>query len=281
MSSRVRLLIGLALLAAIVAFGYGLLHAGVYGLAVFFMIPFTLGGLASWTVRSETGVGAAGLGILAVSVTSLLLLLTRMEGAVCLVLYLPLTLPLGALGGWLVYRLLGSRAAARGVVAMFLLVPPSTLAYDTHAQPPVYTVKTTIEIAAPPAKVWQELINLSRIPGPRAWYFHTGLAYPTGARIEGTGPGATRYCEFSTGPVVESVEVWDAPLVLRFRVTRTPAPMREWNPFGEISPKHLHGYVLFREGEFRLTPLAGDRTLLVGTSWYQHGLWPAPYLSLD
>ena len=80
--------------------------------------------------------------------------------------------------------------------------------------------------------------------------------------------------------MVEQIDVWDAPRLLRFRVTENPAPMREWTPYAEVSPRHLHGYLISREGEFRLTPLPGNRTLLEGTSWYQHGLQPAPYRRL-
>jgi hypothetical protein len=121
------------------------------------------------------------------------------------------------------------------------------------------------------------MVAIPELPEPREWYFRAGLAYPRLARLQGGGVGAIRTCEFSTGRVVESVEVWDAPRVLRFRVLENPAPMREWTPYGEISPKHLHGYFISREGELRLTPLPGNRTLLEGTSWYRHGLKPASY----
>jgi hypothetical protein len=116
------------------------------------------------------------------------------------------------------------------------------------------------------------------MPEPREWYFRSGLAYPKLARIDGAGGiGATRTCEFSTGRVVESIEVWDEPHELRFRVTENVLPMREWSPWGEISPKHLHDYLISREGRFRLTRLTARQTLLEGTSWYRHGLWPAEY----
>jgi hypothetical protein len=160
---------------------------------------------------------------------------------------------------------------------MLLVLPPAALTFDTHAQPPIYAVTTAIEISAPPARVWRQIIHLAQFPEPREWYFRAGLAYPIDVHLAGTGPGATRYCEFSTGQVVESIEVWEEPRVLRFRVVENPAPMREWSPWGEISPKHLHGYLISRDGEFRLTPLDGNRTLLEGTSWYQHGPWPAQY----
>jgi hypothetical protein len=53
--------------------------------------------------------------------------------------------------------------------------------------------------------------------------------------------------------------------------------MQEWNPFAEIHPRHLDGFLVSRRGEFRLTPLAGGRTRLEGTTWYQHNMWPAWY----
>jgi hypothetical protein len=115
------------------------------------------------------------------------------------------------------------------------------------------------------------------LPEPSEWLFRTGLAYPIRARIEGSGPGATRYCEFSTGPFVEPIKVWDEPHLLAFRVTDNPAPMHEWSPYAQVQPKHLHGYLVSKRGQFRLIRLANGQTLLEGTTWYQHGLWPAEY----
>jgi hypothetical protein len=53
--------------------------------------------------------------------------------------------------------------------------------------------------------------------------------------------------------------------------------MKETGLYGPITPKHLNGYYISKAGRFTLTPLADGRTLIVGTSWYQHGLWPAEY----
>jgi hypothetical protein len=121
------------------------------------------------------------------------------------------------------------------------------------------------------------VVTFSDLPEPTEWYLHTGLAYPKRARIEGSGPGAVRRCEFSTGPFVEPNEVWDEPRRLAFRVTENPAPMRELSPYAKVTPNHLHGYLVSKRGEFRLTALGENRTLLEGRTWYQHGLWPAEY----
>ena len=188
------------------------------------------------------------MGGLAVTAALGVFFLAGWEGAICIAMALPLAAPLGALGGWLVYRAESSSAAARGGVAMLLLLPPAGVTWDAQARPPVFEVRTAIEIAATPEQVWKHIVTFSELPEPREWFFRAGLAYPKLARIEGSGVGATRYCEFSTGPVVEPIEVWDEPRVLQFRVTETPAPMRELSPYAQVLPKHLHGYMISKRG---------------------------------
>src|SRR4030095_11494964 len=121
------------------------------------------------------------------------------------------------------------------------------------------------------------VVSFSDLPDPQEWYFRAGLAYPKRARINGRGPGAVRYCEFSTGPFVEPIDVWEEPTLLRFQVTENPPPMEECTPYRKVVPQHVHGYLVSRQGQFRLTALPNNRTLLEGTTWYQHGLLPAEY----
>jgi hypothetical protein len=160
---------------------------------------------------------------------------------------------------------------------MLLFLPATTLTYDTHAQSPMFAVRTAVVIAAPAEQVWNHVVTFSELPAPEEWYFKTGIAYPMRARIDGDGQGAIRYCEFSTGPFVEPVDVWKKPRLLRFRVTENPAPMHEWSPYARVLPKHLHGYLVSKQGQFRLTATRDGGTVLEGTTWYQHGLWPAEY----
>jgi hypothetical protein len=204
------------------------------------------------------------------------LLILRLDGLFCIVMSLPLIIPLSALGGWLVYRFEPSTLPTH-TIAILLLLPPVGMTWDIRARPPVFEVRTSITIAANPEQVWRHVATFSELPPPQEWFFRTGLAYPKRARIEGSGVGAIRYCEFSTGPVVEPIEVWDEPRLLRFRVTENPASMNEWTPYARILTRHLHGYLISKRGQFRLTRLANNRTLLEGTTWYQHSLWPAEY----
>ena len=271
-----RAIVGILLLTVLATLGGWLLHTGLYGWTLFVAAPVMLGGLAVWVCRPATAARAAAIGAAATLAALSMLLLVALEGLGCIVMAAPLALPLGALGGVLAYTAERSTNASRGI-ALLLLLPPAGLRWDATARPPVFEVRSSVIIAAPPDRVWRYVVTFPELPEPEEWFFRAGLAYPQRARIVGSGPGAIRYCEFSTGPFVEPIETWEEARLLRFRVTENPAPMQEWSPYARVLPRHLHGYLVSRRGQFRLIPLSGNRTLLEGATWYQHGLWPAQY----
>jgi hypothetical protein len=142
--------------------------------------------------------------------------------------------------------------------------------------PSVFAVTTVIEVAAPPEKVWPNVIEFGEITTRPEMIFRAGIAYPLRARIDGRGVGAVRYCEFSTGAFVEPIEVWNEPRLLKFAVTQNPPPMREWSPWS-IRPPHLNNFLVSHGGQFTLTPLPNGHTRLAGTTWYEHRMWPQAY----
>ena len=268
-----------SLLAALVAcVGYQLISTGLYGFTLFALLPVLVGAIGAWVTQAKSSSKAMRAGIYANLIGCAAFLLGGLEGLVCIGMALPLALPLGAFGGWLVYAATHKRTLARGT-AMLAILPLGlgSLGFDATAKPHVFAVRSSIEIAAPPEVVWKHVVSFSELPPPEEWYFKSGIAYPMRARIDGTGPGAVRYCEFSTGPFVEPIEVSDEPRLLRFSVAQNPAPMNEWSPFANVVPRHLHGYLVSKQGQFLLTALPNGHTLLEGTTWYQHGLYPETY----
>ena len=268
--------LGLIGLVALGISGYSLLVLGLYGFTLFVILPILLGCLASWVVQPTTALRASAVGAVAVAAGITAFVGAGLEGFICAIMSMPLSIPMGAVGGWLVFRRRTSGLALPNV-AMILLLPPASLVWDVTAPPPVFEVRSSIEVGAAPEQVWPHVVAFPDLPGPHEWYFRAGLAYPIRARIEGVGPGAIRLCQFSTGSFVEPIEIWNEPSLLRFRVASSPAPMHEWSPWGDVHPKHLEGYMVSKQGQFQLTRLPGNRTLLQGTTWYQHGLWPAAY----
>jgi len=259
-----------------------------YGWGLFVALPFAMGLVATLVYgihRPRTLSGCIVVACLSATLLGLSLLAFAIEGVVCLAMAAPIAIPLAAFGGACGYLVQRQRwiHSAPPVLASLLLVFVPSVQWFEHAettQPPTFVVRSALDIDAPPEKVWKSVVAFSEIPPPTEWIFKAGVAYPIRAEILGKGPGAERHCVFSTGAFVEPIEIWDEPRQLKFSVTSNPAPMQEWNPYSHVDPPHLHGFLVSSGGQFLLRPLPNGGTRLEGTTWYRHGLWPAPYWRL-
>jgi hypothetical protein len=153
---------------------------------------------------------------------------------------------------------------------------PAMAFIEKDTEPDLTSVVTSIEINASAQTVWNHVIAFPQLDEPTEFIFKTGIAYPVNAEIEGTGVGAVRHCNFTTGSFVEPITVWDEPELLKFDVVEQPEPMKELS-FWDIDAPHLHDYFISRQGQFRLTELPNGNTLLEGTTWYTHNIRPAFY----
>jgi uncharacterized membrane protein YhaH (DUF805 family) len=273
--------------------GLGMVWIGVrlltnYGWGLFVALPFTMGFAAAliYGVRQPRSLrGCIGVACLSTALLGLALLALAVEGMFCLVMAMPIALPLAAIGGSFGYVVQRRRWLQEGTPAFLsvLLIFVPGVQWVEHVVAPagsVYVVRSAIDVQAPPENVWRQVVAFAEIPPPREWMFRAGIAYPIRAEIQGSGPGAERHCVFSTGAFVEPIEIWDEPRRLKFSVTSNPAPMEEWTPYSHIEPPHLHGFLVSNGGQFLLTPLPNGRTRLEGTTWYRHTLWPAAYWRL-
>lgn len=254
-----------------------------YGMALFIAVPFLVGFVAVLVRGIDDRVTARqafSTALLSVFVLGGLLLAFAIEGAVCLVMALPLAVPLSICGGMLAY--LVQRKPAVHHPATFLLLMGltpfgATLEHSFQPTAELFTVTTSLDIPATPERVWKTVLQPAKLAAPTHPLFRSGIAYPLASHIEGTGSAATRYCDFSTGKLVEPVLIWKEGTQLRFTVRSNPLPMQEWTPYAQIHPPHLEGFLASRQGEFRLERLPNGGTRLFATTWYQHHMWPATY----
>lgn len=260
-----------------------------YGWILFVLLPMLSGFVSvllyTWRTWTRTWGECALAAVLAVAFQGFGLLFFAIEGILCVLMASPLTAALAITGGHFAYIVRGQVRNPRTSTSLLLflvLAAPVLLGAESAAdrEPPVYAVRTSVEVDAPPSVVWKNVVSFHELPPPDDWLFRTGIAYPLRAEIRGTGVGAVRYCVFSTGAFVEPIEVWDEPRLLRFTVAENPPSMHELSPWGDIHPPHLEGFLVSRRGQFRLTELPGGRTHLEGTTWYSHGLYPAGYWRL-
>jgi hypothetical protein len=256
-----------------------------YGWALFVGTPFLIGFFATliYSAREPRRLGESLMVmLLSLAAGGAALLCFAIEGAFCLLMASPLAIVLGAVGSVTASMIRGAwlpgQWSGRSACLVFLALPGSMgLESWVNPESPIRPVRTELVVAAPPSVVWKHVVSFSELPPPDEFLFRVGLAYPVRAEMEGTGVGAIRRCHFSTGPFVEPIEVWDEPRRLAFRVESNPAPMEEWTPYPHIHPPHLEGHFLSRKGEFLLEPMPDGGTRLIGTTWYEHKLWPDAY----
>jgi uncharacterized membrane protein YhaH (DUF805 family) len=278
------LAVGIAVVFAIVATVISAYVLRDYGWGLFVGVPFCMGFFSALIhgARERRSLGES----LVVALASVVIaggafLIFAFEGVICLVMAAPLALVLALLGGLAGHAIQATRRASvpPQVYGIPLLAVPLMLGTETgeSGPPPLLETITAIEVKAPVETVWKHVIEFAELQPPKEMLFKLGIAYPIRAEIQGHGPGAVRNCIFSTGPFVEPIAVWDEPRLLKFSVSRNPAPLDEWTPYHEIHPPHLKGFLVSEQGQFRLIPLPGGYTRLEGTTWYHHTMWPVGY----
>ena len=277
---------GVATLITFVTVILSVLAARNYSAFLFLGSPFISGLLVVFLYGLKYRTSffmALTLSVLPTFFTGMMLLAVAFEGLLCLLMALPIAFILAVIGGLMGFALNKMIHPTKKIkktqfYAVALVLPLLLL---LEKQPLfVQPISTSITINASPSAVWPHILEFPRIPEPTSWWFHAGIAHPKGAVIKGTGVGAVRYCNFTTGPFVEPITAWEPPHRLAFDVAKQPPSMKEMSPWPNIHPPHLDGYFQSKRGEFRLIPLANGGTKVVGTTWYVMNIWPHAYWHL-
>ncbi len=260
--------------------GHRPLYEDLYGPVVFVATPIlhgmAIGVLTQLWAPQPWRVTAKATWI-SVGVLLVLVLVTAMEGIVCVLMATPLVLPLMFAGTWLGWRARqGSRWAGTSLPTVGVLA--LTIGGGSILPSPGANgeVTTTWWVGAPPQRVWPSVLSIETLPEPDWWLFRLGVAYPVRTRTE---PDGRRMCLLSTGAMPEIVTAREEGRRLEFRVLSTPPSMRELNPFGEVHAPHLARAFRSHTGGFLLKPERGG-TRIVARSAYSLRMGPAWYWKL-
>jgi hypothetical protein len=240
--------------------------------AFIFFVPVAIGvitvGLAPQSLL-RTWTYATLMPLLSAILTVAVIALMGLEEVVCIVLALPLFLPLASMGGLLVRWLRRRKddSASYPLVGLLLLAPYllSPLEMQLPFDPAVRTVENTIVIDAAPEVVWRNIEEVDEITPDEQRFspFHwLGLPRPQRAMMIDPGQNAIRYGYFENGLIFEErIKVWNAPNVLAFTIDRDPT--------AEI-PDLLYQidgpYFQMLDGYYQITPREDGKVLLTLSS---------------
>ena len=258
-----------------------------YGAALFFGTPLVAGAVSGFLFNRPVR-RSAGATVLQATLMVICcccgFLAVGLEGVICIVMAIPILLPIALMGAILgrsiAIETSQPRRESQGMLWCVAGLPFLAAIEGFVVRDPTFAVSTAIEIHAPPDVVWQQVVAFPEITERPAWFFRTGIASPLRARIEGSGVGATRYCEFTTGTFVEPITVWEENHRLAFDVTEQPHPMFELTPYRHIHPPHLDNAFRSTRGEFLIEQQPGGVTRLTGTTWYVLEMHPQTYWTL-
>lgn len=259
---------------------WGIYGIGQYGIALFILTPLFIGAGSTilYGLKKEITKREAWLiGLLTLGIFTAGLLIFAIEGVICIAMAAPFGILLTWVGSLIGFTIINKTPNNAPTVMLILIGIIPTMAFiEKDSEPTLTPVVTSIEINADPQMVWKNVVEFPQLDNPTEFIFKTGIAYPINAKIEGTGVGAVRHCNFTTGSFVEPITVWDEPRLLKFDVVEQPAPMKELS-FWDIDAPHLHDYFVSKQGQFKLTALPNGKTRLEGTTWYYHKIKPAIY----
>jgi hypothetical protein len=259
---------------------YGL---GEYGIAIFVLIPLLLGMLSTIILGYSMDISlkqARHIGFLTLLFFTCGLIIFALEGLICIAMAAPFGIILTWVGTLIGYVLIKKKPnqALPSILILLVLIPFSAFR-GTKNIPPIKPIITKTIINASPETVWQNVIAFPELDQPDEFLFKIGISYPIKSRIEGSGVGAIRFCQFNTGDFVEPITSWEENELLAFDVLEQPEPLREIS-FWDVNSPHLHDYFISKKGQFKITDLGNGRVELEGTTWYYHNIKPDFYWRL-
>jgi hypothetical protein len=256
----------------------------VYSSGLFLGAPFVMGTTTAFLFNRNYDASSKETVVVTLMtfvVSGLTALLFAIEGLFCILMAFPIAAGAGLMGAFFGRTISrhGRTDLPPALIGLVVLSLNAAATPEPHGAT-VFEVRSSVDVAAAPDRVWRHVIAFDPIPEPADLLFRAGIAYPRSAVITGEGIGAIRHCIFSTGAFVEPITAWEPEKRLAFDVVSQPPALRELTLYRNVSPPHLDGYLRARRGEFRLVSMADGRTRLEGSTWYELDIAPAAYWQL-
>jgi len=218
-------------------------NTGSMGAVLFLLLPF-LTGFATALVARRRNVVIASL-IIGVSFCSAILLITKMEGWVCVLMSAPLLafgMTIGALIGVLIRRHVIDKSSRPKVLNLLvLLILPLFLMGANRLEEPARrttraeTFTSVLVVDASPEEVWKQIKTMDRVNAHKGFLMRIGLPVPVSCKVDKEAVGGKRTCYFESGYIEERITEWNPPHSMKLDITSWDVPGRPWLDFKDAS----------------------------------------------
>ena len=243
---------------------------GSMGTVLFGLLPVATGIATALVVRGRNLI-IASLCVGAL-ICSVILLLTGMEGWVCVLMSAPLIaigLTIGALIGALIRSFVIDRLRKKHLATLlmiavlpFFLMGANKAEEGSRRTPRFETFTNTLLVDGSREQVWNQLKTFDQIKGTKGLLMRIGLPVPVSCTMTGEGVGATRTCYFESGHIEERVTEWNPPTSMKLEIVAFDVPGRPWLSFKDAS------YDLTQEGERTLITRKTTIISRLSPAWY-------------
>jgi hypothetical protein len=241
---------------------------GVMTLGFLIVVPVVLGYLTVREIESPSRLVCFFAPWPTCMVTLLVALLLGMEGMICIVLALPVILPLSSFGGFIG----GSGRVRRtpGALPVLLLLPYVVAPLEHGRDLPfrLATTRTTIDVAAPVQTIWPLVASVDSIRPTEerpALYTLIGFPHPVSAVIDRHGVGGVREARFTKGlRFTERVTDWRPGHRFSFTIKANTAEIPSTTLDEHVTVGGPYFDVL--QGTYELVPLPDGKVRIVLTS---------------
>lgn len=181
----------------------------------------------------------------------------KLEGMICVVMFLPVGLLCSSVGG-LIGRVAFNKGG-KGMVAGFMVLPLLTPLIESRFPLPVAykEVASDVTIRASAEAVWQHIKSVPAIQAdelPNSWVHYIGFPRPVEALVDREGLGGIRQAVFARGLVFhETIDEWQPPLELGFSIRAEAVPQTALDAHVTIGGEYFD--VLY--GSYRIEPVDG------------------------
>ena len=218
-------------------------NTAAMGWVLFLVLPFATGFATALVTRGKRILFASL--VIGALICTAILLLSKMEGWVCVLMSSPLLavgMTIGALLGVLVRRKVVDQSP-RGTTfrIFFLFIIPFFLMGADYSEKSsrrilrYETITHEVTLDASPEIVWNQLKGFDKISGSKTFLMKIGLPVPVSCVMEGEGVGAKRTCYFESGSIEERVTEWQPPNLMKFEITASDVPGRPWLSFKDAA----------------------------------------------